>query len=177
MQEPWILFEAGALSKSLDESRVIPLLIGLRNADLKGPLSHFNTAGINKSEFWKLIDSINKHKSNPLPDAVLGKAFGKWWPDLENSLSAAAEKAVQFDAEAAIPARDQRELLSEILEISRSIAGQLSKVTRREWGPLPDWMSHHGVPMPSFEKNRLDPTVEKLLESSFRDRKKEDETT
>lgn len=33
---PWILFEAGALSKSLEKSRVCTVLFGLETTDLKG---------------------------------------------------------------------------------------------------------------------------------------------
>ena len=35
----WLLFESGAISKVLDESRVCPILIGMDKADLKGPLA------------------------------------------------------------------------------------------------------------------------------------------
>src|SRR5699024_5920162 len=38
VQSPWILFEAGALSK-LEKSRVAPLLIGLEPTDISGPLA------------------------------------------------------------------------------------------------------------------------------------------
>ncbi len=38
---PWILFEAGALSKSLEKSRVCGVLFGIDTTDLKGPLTIF----------------------------------------------------------------------------------------------------------------------------------------
>ena len=38
---PWILFEAGALAKSLQGSRVIPLLLDLEFRDITGPLAQF----------------------------------------------------------------------------------------------------------------------------------------
>ena len=38
LDESWIMFEAGALSKSLDKSRVCPMLFGVEPSDIKGPL-------------------------------------------------------------------------------------------------------------------------------------------
>ena len=57
---PWLSFEAGALSKSLQYSRVLPFLIGLKNSDFKGPLSQFQTSTFDKNDVNKLILSINK---------------------------------------------------------------------------------------------------------------------
>ena len=41
--EPWILFEAGALAKGIEENRVCTLLIDLKNTDIGNPLaqSHY----------------------------------------------------------------------------------------------------------------------------------------
>lgn len=41
LNSDWLLFEAGALSKSLDKSRVCPILFGISDADLTGPLKQF----------------------------------------------------------------------------------------------------------------------------------------
>lgn len=38
---PWILFEAGALAKTMQGSRVIPLLLDLEFTDITGPLAQF----------------------------------------------------------------------------------------------------------------------------------------
>lgn len=37
----WLNFEAGALSKNLEKSKVCPILCGIENTDLSGPLSQF----------------------------------------------------------------------------------------------------------------------------------------
>ena len=41
-EAPWLLFEAGALSKSVSDGKVAPILFGLDHADIqKSPLSQF----------------------------------------------------------------------------------------------------------------------------------------
>jgi TIR domain len=45
LEAPWILFEAGALSKIVSESHVAPLLIGVKPSDLPSPLTQFNGTG------------------------------------------------------------------------------------------------------------------------------------
>jgi len=44
---PWVLFEAGALSKSVKESRLIPYLIGMSAGDVEPPLSQFQSVQAN----------------------------------------------------------------------------------------------------------------------------------
>jgi hypothetical protein len=42
----WLPFEAGALAKVVDKSRVYPILFGLKPTDIKGPLVHLQGAGV-----------------------------------------------------------------------------------------------------------------------------------
>src|ERR1035438_1143684 len=46
----WILFEAGALSKTVQNTYVCPLLFGLQPADVKGPLAQFQATRATKDE-------------------------------------------------------------------------------------------------------------------------------
>lgn len=41
ISKPWILFEAGALSKDLDRAKVCSVLFGMETTDLSGPLTIF----------------------------------------------------------------------------------------------------------------------------------------
>jgi len=43
---PWIVFEAGALAKSLQQGRVTPLLFGVEFNDISGPLAQFQAKKI-----------------------------------------------------------------------------------------------------------------------------------
>ena len=61
MEAPWLLFESGALSKSVAEASVYTLLTGgLRIGDIEGPLSHFQHTVFEKEDFFKLVKSINE---------------------------------------------------------------------------------------------------------------------
>ncbi|MGA7181309.1 MAG: toll/interleukin-1 receptor domain-containing protein [Thiobacillaceae bacterium] len=94
LSAPWILYEAGALGKRFEHSRVVPLLIGLKVPDLSGPLSHFNAALLDKDEIARLVAAINAQLgAAKLGDKQLDTAFATWWPSLEESLQAAAKKA------------------------------------------------------------------------------------
>ena len=56
---PWILFEAGALSKSIERSRVVPLLIDISPSDVEGPLVQFQATSITEEEIRKMVNDIN----------------------------------------------------------------------------------------------------------------------
>jgi len=93
LDKPWLHFEAGALSKSVDTSRVIPLLLGVHVSDVEGPLAQFQAASVERNEMRDLLVSLNSAAESPLPDAVLESSFTKWWPDLEDKLAALEERA------------------------------------------------------------------------------------
>lgn len=114
---PWILFEAGAVSKKVEESFVCTYLIGLTHGDVTEPLSQFQATIANKKEDTrKLLMTINQAlKENALKEDQLNKAFEKWWPDLEEKL-----KSKPFPKPES--KRDTRELLEEILSIVRELA-------------------------------------------------------
>ena len=128
---PWILFEAGALSKSLDQARVCPLLVNVKNADLVGPLTQFNTCGIGRDDMRGLVSTLNarlgpEHKRS---DAQLDEAFKVWWPHLEVKLAEAIQTAQQTEAkERSIPKRKADDVLDEILELTRKTTHQLSRL-------------------------------------------------
>jgi hypothetical protein len=58
LSSPWILFEAGALSKSMSEGRVVPLLVDLQPTDLDGPLSQFQAITATKEGIRRLLKVI-----------------------------------------------------------------------------------------------------------------------
>jgi hypothetical protein len=139
---PWILFETGALSKTIASTHVCPYLLGLKPADLQGPLAQFQAAKADVTDTLELVKSINAAQGETvLPVKSVESAFNKWWPELEKELQEISQQS------AAPPDRKQRtqmEVLEEILDIARqlqrdtprsdfsslaSIAGSFGRVT------------------------------------------------
>lgn len=117
LHSDWVLFEAGALSKSLEKPRVCPILFGIKDTDLSGPLKQFQTTEFDKNDFKKLVSAINaNYGENKLQAKVLDSVFEKWWPELEAKVKTIFTKLNQADEE---PIRTDRDLFEEILELSR----------------------------------------------------------
>jgi hypothetical protein len=131
LSAPWILFEAGALSKSLGQARVCPLLVNVKNADLTGPLAQFNTSGIGKEEIRKLVGTLNSRlpAEQKRSDSQLDEAFQVWWPRLEGKIAEAIELSRETEVhERSVPKRKLDDVLDEILELTRLSAHQLSRL-------------------------------------------------
>lgn len=85
---PSLHFEAGALSKALDKSRVCTYLLDLAPTDLRWPLADFQATRANRDETKKLLIAINKALGEQsLPVERLGKTFERWWPELEAQIA------------------------------------------------------------------------------------------
>lgn len=123
---PWVNFEAGALSKTPEASRVIPYLFQMRPSDVKGPLSDFQGAvyergsAKNKEEFRKLLVALNSSQSPPAtPEAVLNATFEKMWPDFSPKLDALAADADGRPEGPTPEAAALPEVLEEVLQTVR----------------------------------------------------------
>jgi len=115
---PWLLFEAGALSKAMDKALVAPLLFNLRHSDLTGsPLLQFQTTPFTKDEIKKLVYTINEKCVNKLDD--IDKVFEKWYPDLEESLKKILKDASENDEVEENETSLKSQVLEEILSLSR----------------------------------------------------------
>jgi hypothetical protein len=116
---PWLLFEAGALSKRIgNKSRLCTYLLGgLKNVDIPQPLGMFQHTVPEKSETRRMLDSINE-AINPTEPVNLERRFEKWWPDLEDAIG-----KMPADEKQVSPHRDQREMIAEVLDIVRGLQG------------------------------------------------------
>jgi FimV-like protein len=89
LEAPWLLFEAGAISK-MENSRAFTFLLDVKFGDVKPPLGDFQHTRFDKEDIHKLVRSIN----DILPDAgaklvpidILDDAFNRTWPDFESEL-------------------------------------------------------------------------------------------
>src|SRR5262249_15792709 len=124
---PWIMFEAGAISRVVEEGRLCPIVFGIRKTDLVGPLAGFQAIEFNKVEVRQLLTTINNAaKEAALPDRSVDVAFDKWWPDLEKKVAAISSTAHQPSG----PQRTVDDLLRENLELTRSLVGEHQKLTQ-----------------------------------------------
>jgi len=120
LDENWILFEAGALSKTKD-AYVCTFLLDMKPTDIKPPLAQFQHTQFKREDVWKLILTINenvKKSGGTSPSKeILKIIFDKFWPDLEKKL----EKITKQQPERTEPTRSDREILEEILEYVRTL--------------------------------------------------------
>lgn len=84
MNEPWVLFEAGALWGA--GAQVCPFLVDLASEDIKGPLAQFQHTEFNKEDIRKLMNLINRKLECPLSEKLLNQTFDNNWPHLEKKL-------------------------------------------------------------------------------------------
>jgi hypothetical protein len=123
----WILFEAGALSKKLTSSRVCPILFGIENPDVKGPLTQFQATRFDKRDIRNLIGTINALLGDDkLAETVLNSVFDKWWPDLQGSV----DRIMSADPTPVPAPRSDRELLEELLALTRGNRLQLGGTSK-----------------------------------------------
>ena len=84
---PWILFEAGALAKSMQDGQVIPVLFDLDFKDISGPLAQFQAKKADKLGITELVMSLNKAHTSPVPEPQLEKLVSALWSDLDKQIS------------------------------------------------------------------------------------------
>lgn len=119
---PWLLFEAGALSRTIKEATfVCPFLLDLEATDIdnKNPLSQFQATKNSREEVLNLLKTINKASGNEILDNTrLKKTFIKWWSEFEDKISSISTST---EVKSQIPVRTDRDLMEEILERIRNL--------------------------------------------------------
>jgi hypothetical protein len=124
----WLYFEAGAVAKSVDESRLAPLLFGLRPADVLQPLSQFQITTFAKEDMLKLLRSANvAGEAALMPETRLAALFDKLWPDLKEKIEAILD---DYGASRNVVSRSTEEILEEVLSLGREQAMALAHPDR-----------------------------------------------
>lgn len=114
----WIYFEAGALAKLIDQSRVAPLLYNLKPSDVQGPLAQFQLTGLNYEDMRRLVFSIDTAAgAASLDPSRLEKAYEALWPKFDDEIRGmeASEKPSQNMAKPT----SAETILEELLSLSR----------------------------------------------------------
>jgi len=143
---PWILFEAGALAKLMQEGRVIPLLLDVEFKDISGPLAQFQAKKVEKGGLSDVIISINRAAPQPVPEDRAAKLFESLWPQFENRLVAIPKPTTPSK-----PNRPQHEVLEELVASVRGLDVRLRDDDevrfRRRKRPPPSYMARGFLPM------------------------------
>jgi hypothetical protein len=174
-QEPWLLFEAGALAKiearpqpegglSQPRARVCTLLLDMEPSDLGQPLVQFQAKRANRHGIRDLLTSINDELGDDRrPD--LDDLFETWWPKLEPQIKGIAP------VQGSPKPRPEREMLEELLGLARQqdrftekAAELIQLLIRRDTDPLRNLaapltsLSRYEGPQPSLRERLLTPS-------------------
>lgn len=116
---PWLLFEAGALSKKVGRAKVVPYLYKIEPSVLRSPLSLFQCAIADIKGTYKLLASLNKYLGDAgISSTQLETAYRKWHPDWQKVL----EKVPSEAKESPEPRPNQEEIIEEILLTVRELS-------------------------------------------------------
>lgn len=122
LEAPWLSFEAGALSKTMDKSFVSPFLFDIKRSEVNGPILQFQSTIFQKDDLKKLVYTLNKACGETnIAEPRLEKAFEVWYPTLESELNKV--KGVVDEPEKEVVKESNSihsaEILEEILDLSR----------------------------------------------------------
>ncbi len=99
LEAPWLLFEAGAISNSVDKAFVCPFLVDIKKSEIKGPLKQFQLTSFEKEDLKNLLTTINKAcNKKRLSSQILNESFKVWWPYLSNKINKVRKKEMKKSA-------------------------------------------------------------------------------
>jgi len=131
INSPWLMFEAGALSKQVEKSRVVPLLLDIKPSDIKGPLAQFQSIPTTEEGIKKLITGINltvlEAKERGLDEAVLVQSFDLWWPKLDELIKKIHPTLPANDKKE--EERSERDIVEETLILVRDIKRRIASIS------------------------------------------------
>lgn len=128
----WICFEAGAISKTFQDSLVIPLLLDLELSDLssKIPLSHFQARKTDRDSIKEVLLTLNAIGENSIPEKHLDALFEMAWPKLEADLDKARAQ-LPAPSEKSIASRPQSVVLEDLVAEIRGMENRLRDIGPR----------------------------------------------
>ena len=148
LTKPWLNFEAGALSKSVERARLYTYLYDLKQSDVTGPLSQFQDTLATEEGTKKLLANLNNKTSKRIESATLDELFKKCWPDLE----AAIKGIPPLTTPSPKTSRDQKDILDEVLVNTRTLVKDLPAIARqlKQITPPPGPLSLPPLPSEEF---------------------------
>jgi hypothetical protein len=170
LSSPWILFESGALAKSMDDGRVIPLLLDLDFKEISGPLAQFQAKKADQTGIRELVMSLNKSAQSPDPDDRLTKIFDPMYAQLGEKIA-----AIPSSGQPTKKARAQEDILEELVSGVRSVEMRVRDLGDDDEPMMRRKMRRRFHPEMVFElshtlgRGRSDPIMLLVIASLFRD--------
>ena len=114
LDAPWILFEAGALSKTLQTASVCPYLLDADFKDVSGPLAQFQAKKAERTHTLELLQAINAKASPAVEMGRLAELFDALWPRLEAQL-----RQIPVESAVSKTTPSQSEVMEELVGVIR----------------------------------------------------------
>lgn len=125
LDAPWLLFEAGALSKLQHSARVCTFLLDVKPSEVRQPMAQFQATSANRDDVFRLIETINTACGEKrLESSKLKRAFDRTWNELNEKLKAIAKNSPQKAKKV-----DPEVTLGEILAYVRSLSRETSEAS------------------------------------------------
>jgi hypothetical protein len=137
-ERPWLLFEAGALAKSMKVARVVPLCIDLLPADITGPLATFQAISMNEDGMRRLVHDVSAARKRPIPERRMDELFDAMWPRLESArLSGVVHEMHRHELPVVppIPPIEDEPPEAEVVDLLTALRASIeaAKEKRRQW--------------------------------------------
>lgn len=120
LNSEWVLFESGALSKSMQDGKVIPLLFGLELSSLSGPLSQFQAKKVDQGGLMEAVQAINSVAETKTSEDIIARSVPAMWPTLQTAIDAISDKEATETH-----MRPQHEILEELVTGVRGISSRM----------------------------------------------------
>ena len=122
LNSEWLNFEAGALSKAIDKSKVCPFLFNLLPSDISNsPILQFQMTSVDRDDMYKLFKSMNKALGeSALEEARLKKMFELSWNEIDTALKGIEDISTDGGEKKKGKSLDQQKILEEMLDLLRS---------------------------------------------------------
>jgi hypothetical protein len=157
LSTPYIHWEAGKLSKSMETARVYTYLYDLSPGEVRKPLSQFqHTLADSKNETLKLAKSISEFLQSADNEQIITKRVELAWPNWDSAL-----KAVKSQNEPERHPLPLPVMTAEVLDLSREWSREGPKLFSALSSTLTTSLNHLETNLESGLK-RLESDIEKL---------------
>ncbi len=126
LNSTWIHYEAGAISKTLDTSKVVPILMDLDLSDIAAPLGQFQAKKLDRPGLRDIIRSIQNESETPIPEERAERLLDRLWPDFEKGLKEIPEGIPDTKK-----VRSETDVLEDLVSSVRALDSRLQKMEKK----------------------------------------------